>query len=154
MAIPFLKTIIDSMGWGKLCEVPKEYNDDWVREFYTKVAVSNKVDLKVRQTKISYSPKAINAYLGITPPEDSEFDRMQDAVSDKELSTILTRLTHEGSTWTFKGRSRTLRTCFLKPETNIWFYFLRHTLHPTSHDTDICMERVFIMVLHLRDETF
>lgn len=108
----------------------------------------------MRKTKVSYSPQELNDFLGITPPQNSELDRTNVGYSGEELDTIFQRLATEGAEWTFKGRARLLRTQFMNPEANMWFYFMRHTLHPTSHDTNLCLEKVFILYCILECKHF
>ena len=145
LAYPHIKSVVDAFQWETLFSCIGEYNLDWVREFFTELSVTHGTELMVRQTPVSYSPEAINDLLGLTPPKESEFDRLQTRVSEEELDMILEKLAIEGAEWTIKLKCRTLKTCYLKGEVNVWFYFLRHTLFPTSHDTNLCMERVYYL---------
>ncbi|XP_024995361.1 formin-like protein 3 [Cynara cardunculus var. scolymus] len=154
LANPDIKARIDSLGWETLCDTPNQYNLSWVREFDTEVAVTDGVELRVRKTPVSYSPNAINDLLELIPPSYSKLDRLTAGCTDEELDLILAKVANEGVVWSFKGRARLLKTQYLKPEANIWCYFMRHTIHPMSHDTNLCLERVLILYCILEARPF
>lgn len=153
-AHPQFRRVIESLGWELLCVVQNQYNVDWVIDFYTELGVTNGVELLVWHATVNYSVTAINEILGLHPPEYSEFNRLVNNATSEDLQVVLSRIAHEGSEWSFKGNSRCLRTHCLKPEANVWFFFLRHTLYPTSHDTSLCMPRVFILYCIMEGHKF
>ncbi|KAJ9564411.1 hypothetical protein OSB04_000377 [Centaurea solstitialis] len=144
-AYPELKRVVEAMNWETLLDCIGEYNLDWVREFYTELAVTPGTELMVRQTPISYSAEAINELLGLTPPVESEYDRLQTQATPEDYEMLIERLSVEGSGWDTKYKQKILKGHTLKGETNVWFYFMRHTLFPTSHDTDLDMDRVYYL---------
>ena len=127
---------------------------NWIKEFYTEASVSEELTIMVRGVPVYYSPEAINAYLGITPPEKSEFDSLSQGCSQAQLDKIHRTIGTEKAKWFHKGRSGIFSTKFQKPKANMWFYFLRHTLHPTSHDTNLCIERVFVVYCIIERKPF
>ncbi|KAJ9535075.1 hypothetical protein OSB04_un001850 [Centaurea solstitialis] len=139
-AYPELKRVVEAMKWETLFDCIGEYNLDWVREFFTELAVTPGTELMVRQTPVSYSAEAINELLGLTPPEESEYDRLQTQATKEDYDMLIERLSVEGSKWDVKYKQK-----ILKGETNVWFYFMRHTLFPTSHDTDLDIDRVYYL---------
>ncbi|KAJ9536374.1 hypothetical protein OSB04_un000434 [Centaurea solstitialis] len=144
-AYPELKRVVEAMKWETLLDCIGEYNLDWVREFYTELAVTPGTELMVRQTPVSYSAKAINELLGLTPPVESEYDRLQTQTTPEDYEMLIERLSVEGSGWDTKYKQKILKGHTLKGDTNVWFYFMRHTLFPTSHDTDLDMDRVYYL---------
>lgn len=137
-----------------MCAVPEDYNLDWVKEFYTMVETYNRVNITVRHTPVSYASHEWNELFELVPPENSELDRLMSGATNEDLDIILDKIAYEGAYWTFKWKTRLLRTNTLKPEASVWSYFLRHTLHPTMHDTDLCMERVFMLFCILESKPF
>ncbi|KAJ9539099.1 hypothetical protein OSB04_031832 [Centaurea solstitialis] len=144
-AYPEMKRVVEAMKWETLFDCIGEYNLDWVREFFTELAVTPETELMVRQTPVSYSAEGINELLGLTPPEESEYDRLQTQATPEDYDMLLERLSVEGSGWDVKYKQKILKGHTLKGETNVWFYFMRHTLFPTSHDTDLDMDRVYYL---------
>ncbi|KAJ9543623.1 hypothetical protein OSB04_023330 [Centaurea solstitialis] len=144
-AYPELKRVVEAMKWETLFDCIGEYNLDWVREFFTELAVTPGTELLVKQTPVSYSAEAINELLGLTPPVESEYDRLQTQATPEDYDMLIERLSVEGSKWDVKYKQKILKGHTLKGETNVWFYFMRHTLFPTSHDTDLDMDRVYYL---------
>ncbi|KAJ9547184.1 hypothetical protein OSB04_019727 [Centaurea solstitialis] len=145
-AYPELKRVVEAMKWETLFDCIGEYNPDWVREFFTELVVTPGTELMLRQTPVSYFAEAINELLGVTPPEESEYDRLQTQATQEDYDMLLDRLTVEGSGWDVKYKQKILKEHTLKGETNVWFYFMRHTLFSTSHDTALDMDRATISI--------
>ncbi|KAI3714738.1 hypothetical protein L6452_21697 [Arctium lappa] len=144
-AHPKLHVTIHSLGWDLFCAPPAQYNIDWITDFYTELSCTSGLNLMVRETPVSFSPTHINAVLGLSPPTQSEFHRLMDEASDVDLQTILETIARKGATWSFTGRSRVLKSSTLNPIANVWLSFIRHSLHPSTHDSNLCMERVFLL---------
>ncbi|KAJ9567102.1 hypothetical protein OSB04_003068 [Centaurea solstitialis] len=113
-AYPELKRVVEAMKWETLLDCIGEYNLDWVREFYTELAVTPGTELMVRQTPISYSAEAINELLGLTPPVESEYDRLQTQATPEDYEMLIERLSVEGSGWDTKYKQKILKGHTLK----------------------------------------
>ncbi|KAI3678547.1 hypothetical protein L6452_37843 [Arctium lappa] len=68
---PFIKTVIEAHHIDKLCEVPSSYNLTLLREFYSEVAASNAQLIHIRGKRFFLTAKAINKFLGLTPPSNT-----------------------------------------------------------------------------------
>ncbi|KAI3667506.1 hypothetical protein L6452_42570 [Arctium lappa] len=142
---PRFSEMIQSLGWELFYATPEQYNIDWVTDFFTELSITSGLNVMIRETPVSFSADRINTLLGLSPPAHSEFHRLLDEASDDDLSTFLHTIARNGAKWSFTGRTRVLKASYLKPVANVWFHFIRHSLHPSTHDSNLCMERVFLL---------
>ncbi|MCH79871.1 hypothetical protein A2U01_0000632 [Trifolium medium] len=140
----FTRTIT-CLGWQRLAKHPSNYNFQWVKEFYANLTNpgQKKREVVVQGRGILYSEANINKHFNINMENDL-YQATLASITDEELTTVMKNLTEEGTEWNYKNgvNEWTIRRMSLKPIMRVWYQFLKHTLHHTSHNETVTKARL------------
>jgi len=151
---PQFEATIRTLGWKKLNDmVTKESNRTIALEFFANAFRGDSDVSYVRGKQVDYSPRAINAFLGLKPPRQChvEFRRKRSTnnfPSDDDLQQILQEIGEEGADFV-RSRATGLPTMMdmvdLKPQYKAWASFIHSTLESVSATSELPMERLYIL---------
>jgi hypothetical protein len=133
--------------------VVKESNRTIALEFFANAFGSESNVAFVCGKQVDYSPRAINAFLGLKPPRQChvEFRRQRNTnnfPSDDVLQQILQEIGIEGIDYV-RSRATGLPTRMdvvdLKPQYKAWASFIHSTIESVSATSELPMERLYIL---------
>jgi hypothetical protein len=151
---PQFETTMNALGWKSLNNlVTKEGNRTIALEFFAN-AYGRKDNVSfVRGKKIDYSPRAINALLGLKPPRSCHVEwrrsrSQRNFPTNDELMQILHEIGEVGVDYA-RSRATGLPTRMdvvdLKPQYKAWASFIHSTLESVSATSELPMERLYIV---------
>ncbi|KAI3719225.1 hypothetical protein L6452_20120 [Arctium lappa] len=143
----FIRQVVDTQGLSKLCHVYDSYNLTLIREFYCEMSVTSASKIQVRGTTVHLTAKRINQFLELNPPKKTEYYALVHKATASDLAEVVAVLGKPKTNWESHTNLmlRTFRASNLTADSNVWIYFVRHTISPTSHDTFITVERMLLL---------
>ncbi|KAH1038539.1 hypothetical protein J1N35_040282 [Gossypium stocksii] len=149
-----IRQIAEALNWELFCEKRPSVDEELVREFYANLTSSEMTKVPVRGIKVPINLNAINKFFELPDVENDEYSSLISNIKPELLQEILKELTVEGSNWTVsKQGTYTCQREYLTPITNVWFYFIRFSLLPSSHGTTILLERMALLYSILTGKT-
>jgi hypothetical protein len=151
---PQFETTIRTLGWKRLNDmVEKESNRTIALEFFANAFGDKDNVVYVRGKQIDYSPRAINAFLGLKPPRQCHVEMRRSRSSnnfpsDDVLQQILQEIGEEGVDYVRSkatGFPTRMDVVDLKPQYKAWASFIHSTLESVSATSELPMERLYIL---------
>ncbi|KAJ4715171.1 DEAD-box ATP-dependent RNA helicase 56-like isoform X2 [Melia azedarach] len=135
------KSIINSRKWQHFCEQPSAAIIPLVREFYANAREHTHGRIRIRGKEVRFDKDAINAYFSLPSIED--FDTYYKSVDINEMVQLLCPY---GTIWktTSKGVPISFPTKDMSPESRIWHYFISARILPTTHTSNVNLERAVL----------
>ncbi|KAH1064150.1 hypothetical protein J1N35_029137, partial [Gossypium stocksii] len=111
-------------------------------------------EVPVQGIKVPINSNAINEFFELPDFKSDEYSYLMSNIKPEKLQEILEELTVPGSKWSMSKQGiHTCRREYLTPLTNVWFYFIRFSLMPSSHGTTISLERMVLLYSILTGKT-
>jgi len=137
-----LRKKVEERKWQKFCSHTEEVVLNWILEFYSNAPSFIDEKVVVRGTQVDCSGVAVNRVLGL---EAVRLDSHTLLSFEKNKEKILSRLCPEEIiTWT-TGKKKAFRADALSPEAKVWLHFVSSCISPTSHTSDVSIERGMII---------
>jgi len=148
-------------NWKKLAEPRLRFDDDVVREFYAN-AWAEKQDRRQRKSMvrgkwISYSPQAIDDYLGSPFPiqeEECHYQRLSSkkkGFSNRKVATALC-MPGKGYQIAASGKETRIRRGDMRTLSQVWLTFMLANVVPTSHVSDINVAKSNLLFSMIQDD--
>ncbi|XP_062101883.1 uncharacterized protein LOC133808872 [Humulus lupulus] len=142
----FLTTVIEQHQWELFCQKPEYAIIPVVKEFYANLAFAENSEVLVRGKVVSFAGEAINALFGLANVDSSTYNEMILAPTPADFDKALQCVAAPGTQWCISsGGVRTLLHTSILPKAAVWLSFLKCRLLPTTHDTTVSTERVFLL---------
>jgi len=137
---------VDALSWRQSCESGQVIQPTAVEAFY-EGKIHRKAHLvKVEDEVISFEPQEINALFDLPNIAAAEGNRIMSTPTDAEMNDALTIIAKPGSEWNTspKGIQSLAPNCLIA-EANLWLYFIKRSLLPTTHDASISRDRAMVI---------
>ncbi|KAK5825936.1 hypothetical protein PVK06_020823 [Gossypium arboreum] len=146
--------IAEALNWELFFEKRPNVDEELVREFYANLTSSELKKVPVREIKVPITSNAINKFFELPNFKNDDYSSLMSNIKPENLQEIFEELTVLGSKWTVSKQGiHTCRREFLTPLANVWFYFIRFSLMPSSHETTISLERMVLLYSILTRKT-
>ncbi|KAH1130228.1 hypothetical protein J1N35_001606 [Gossypium stocksii] len=122
-------------------------DEELVHEFYANLTSKELTEVSVRGIKVTINSNAINEFFELPNFENDEYSFLMSNIEPENLQEILEDLQFQ------VPRIHTCRREYLTPLAKVWFYFIRLSLMPNSHETTISLERMVLLYSILTRKT-
>lgn len=96
-------------------------------------------------SEVSFNSKEINAIFKLRDDPDVEGNNLIESTLSEIMQDAVRVMAKPGSKWDVSPTGiRTLLTNNLLPEANLWVYFVKKRLIPTTHDKIVSRDRVMV----------
>ena len=141
----YVLNVIAEKKWTNFCQQQPNPDPDVVREFYSNLLSPKQVTVVVREVSVPFSAAAINQLYGLEDVDD-EYTAFLENEDAGLRSLVLAAIAVPGSQWTvLKEGTCKCKHGDLVPAALIWFYFLRHSIMPTTHTTHLSFARALLI---------
>ncbi|KAK5839657.1 hypothetical protein PVK06_008481 [Gossypium arboreum] len=104
------------------------------------------IEVIVQKKKVPRTSKSINDLFNLPNVEEDDYYPTMNNINWDILQQVLDVVTNPGSQWIIrKYRSHSYRREYLKPVAKVWFYFVRYSFMPISHNSTISMEQMLLL---------
>jgi len=137
---------VDAMGWRQFCESGQVIQPTAVKAFYEGTIHRKAHLVKVEDEVISFEPQEINGLFDLPDIATAEGNRIMSTPTEAEMNDALTSIAKPGSNWNTSPKGiQTLAPSCLIAEANLWLYFIKRSLIPTTHDASISRDRAMVI---------
>jgi len=142
---------VDTLCWRQFCESGQVIQPTAVEAFYEGTIHRKAYLVKVEDEVISFEPQEINALFDLPNNAAAEGNRIMSTPTDAELNDALSIIAKPGSEWNTspKGIQTLAPTCLIA-EANLWLYFIKRSLIPTTHDASISRDCAMVIYCIMR----
>lgn len=147
-ASPAFASTVTALGWERFVEHRKSFVVSLVREFYA--GIPEHINRKpqtyfvVRVEIVNFDARTINEWFHLGYHERA-FEKKVNSWGKGEMKEVRNRDCVEKSGLEKFGQKYKLKKTFLHDKANLWFNFIKHSLLPTSHTTNVEKE-IFILL--------
>lgn len=140
--------MIRERGWALLCEFANAVPLNIVQEFYANAKVDKNNYTVMRGMSMDYTPRAIHTLIGQRPKPRGVEDWATKTREDVDLDAIVAELSIPGTVWKCRPgttEQRTFPASSLTRFARAWFIFICSNILPSSHVTDVTVERAILL---------
>lgn len=142
---------VDAIGWSQFYESAQVIQPTAIEAFYEGTIHRKAHLVKVEDEVISFEPHEINALFDLLDIAAAEDNRIMSTPTEAEMNDALKIIAKPGSEWNTSPKDiQTLAPTCLIAEANLWLYFIKRSLIPTTHDASISRDHAMVIYCIMR----